>query len=97
MSLSAPTRSGNQGPTRDRYATSQRTISSSLLSWTSWAEGQGDDQGPTVLRSERSEGLGSLLVVRDPLLVLEAVRIYPTLGFVVTGRHPSAGVGLNLS
>ena len=64
--------------------TSQRTISSSLLSWIDWAEGQGDDQGPTVRQSERSEGLGSLLVVRDPLLVLEAVRIYPTLGFVVT-------------
>nr|DAS43030.1 MAG TPA: hypothetical protein [Caudoviricetes sp.] len=25
-----------------------------MLSWTNWATGQGDDQGPTVRRSERS-------------------------------------------
>nr|DAD91986.1 MAG TPA: hypothetical protein [Siphoviridae sp. ctdoa10]DAE08823.1 MAG TPA: hypothetical protein [Siphoviridae sp. ctAiL5] len=34
VSLNAPTRSGDQGSTRARYVTSQRTISSSLLSWT---------------------------------------------------------------
>nr|DAR55519.1 MAG TPA: hypothetical protein [Caudoviricetes sp.] len=38
--------------------TSQRTISSSVLSWANWAEGQGDDQGPTVRRSERSDDQG---------------------------------------
>lgn len=57
-SLNAPTRPDNQGSTRARYVTSQRTISSSLLSWTNWTEGQGDDQGPTVRRSERSEDHG---------------------------------------
>lgn len=77
-SLNAPTRPGNQGSTRARYVTSQRTISSSLLSWTNWTEGQGDDQGPRVRRSERSEGLGSLLVIKRSLLVIEGVHIYPT-------------------
>ena len=57
-SLNAPTRPGNQGSTRARYVTRQRTISSSLLSWTNWTTGQGDDQGPTVRRSERSEDSG---------------------------------------
>ena len=56
MSLSAPTRSGDQVSTGARYVTSQRAISSSMPSWTSWAEGQGDDQGLTARRSERSEG-----------------------------------------
>nr|DAM94614.1 MAG TPA: hypothetical protein [Caudoviricetes sp.] len=49
-----------------------------MLSWTSWTEGQGDDQGPTVRRSERSEEVGTLLVVDRSLLVLEGVHIYPT-------------------
>nr|DAT14519.1 MAG TPA: hypothetical protein [Caudoviricetes sp.] len=34
MSLSAPTRSGDQVSTRARYVTSQRAISSSMPSWT---------------------------------------------------------------
>nr|DAK85159.1 MAG TPA: hypothetical protein [Caudoviricetes sp.] len=45
--------------TRARRRTRELTTSSSLLSWTNWTAGQGDDQGPTVRRSERSEGLGA--------------------------------------
>ena len=56
--LNAPTRSGDQVPTKDGWRGSQRIISSSMLSWTNWAEGQGDGQGPTVRRSERSEDHG---------------------------------------
>nr|DAS85836.1 MAG TPA: hypothetical protein [Caudoviricetes sp.] len=51
-------RPGDRVSTRARYVTSQRTISSSLLSWTNLTEGRGDDQGPTVRRSERSEDHG---------------------------------------
>lgn len=48
-------RPGNQVPTKDGWRGSQSVISSSMPSWTNQDEGQGDDQGPTVRRSERSE------------------------------------------
>nr|DAF05532.1 MAG TPA: hypothetical protein [Caudoviricetes sp.] len=49
-----------------------------MLSWTNWTEGQGNDQGPTARRSERSKGMWALLVIKRSLLVIEGVHIYPT-------------------
>nr|DAS72014.1 MAG TPA: hypothetical protein [Caudoviricetes sp.] len=57
-SLNVQRRSGNQVPTEGGWRGSQWIISSSMPSWTNWTTGQGDDQGPTVRRSERSEDHG---------------------------------------